>query len=120
MRQVLTITDQALHVLHLGIVFFCLTGWMVPELRMANLYLIILIALSWFGLGIFYGFGFCLVTDLQWKVKKHLGQWPLPESYIKYLLDKLTGKNLSAKIVDIFTQLAFYFSALASLYVNLV
>jgi hypothetical protein len=117
-KQLLTIADLALHVVHLVTVFFCLTGWIIPDLRMAHLYLIILIAFSWFGLGIFFGYGFCLVTDLQWKVKKHLGEWPLPRTYIKYLLDKLTGKNLNAKTVSIFTQLAFYFSALASVYVN--
>jgi len=118
LRTVFVIADHALHALHLLIVFFVLTGWIVPDLRLAHLYLIILIALSWIGLGIFFGYGFCLVTDLQWKIKKYLGEQPLPKSYIKYLLDKLTGKDLNTKTVDVFTQLAFYSSALVSVYVN--
>jgi hypothetical protein len=114
----LRVADRFLHLLHLTVALFCVTGWIFPATRPANLVLVILIALSWFGLGKFYGFGYCLITDLQWKIKERLGERPLSPSFVKYQLDQITGRNLDPKSVDRFTQGSFYISTLASLYVN--
>ena len=69
----LVAADRFLHLLHLAVMFFCVTGWIFPETRPANLVLIILIAISWFGLGKFHGYGYCLITGIQWKIKARLG-----------------------------------------------
>jgi hypothetical protein len=117
-RIALVTADRFLHLLHLGVALFCVTGWIFPATRLANLVLVILIALSWFGLGKFYGFGYCLITDLQWKIKERLGERPVSPSFVKYQLDRIAGRNLDPKTVDRFTQGSFYLSVLASLYVN--
>lgn len=117
-RAVLLVTDRFLHLLHLGVAFLCVAGWIFPQTRLINLVIVVLIAFSWFVLGRFLGYGYCLITDLQWKIKKRLGEWPLPTSFIKYQLDRLTGRDLDPKSVDRLTQGSFYLSALASLYVN--
>jgi len=117
-KLALTAADRFLHLLHLGVMMFCVTGWIFPETRLANLVLVILIAISWFGLGKLYGFGYCLITDIQWKIKARLGEKPRTASFVKYQLDKIAGRELNPDSVDRFTQLAFYLSALASVYVN--
>ena len=70
--------------------------------------------LSWFGLGICYGWGYCPYTDWHWEVKHRLGETELPNSYIKYYLDKLTGFTWDPLVVDavvlILVLLAFAFS----------
>ena len=114
--------DVSLHILHLAVALFCVIGWAFTEARVANLVLMLLIALSWIGLGIFfgYGYGYCLITDIQWRVKQKLGKRPSTDSFVKYQLDKITRRNLDPRSVETFTQLSFYVSALASLYVNFI
>lgn len=117
-KLVLLAADRFLHLLHLGLALFCVTGWIFPETRLANLVLVILVALSWFGLGISHGYGYCLITGIQWKIKERLGERPLPASFVKYQLDKITGRDLNPNSVDRFTQISFYLAALASFYAN--
>jgi len=110
--------DFILRLVHIFIVVFCVIGWLHPDTRIYNLILVILIALSWFGLGIYQGLGYCIVTDIQWKVKQKLGQKPATKSFIKYELDNLTGRNVSEAHTNLFTQIGFYLSAVASVYSN--
>lgn len=63
--------------------------------------MILLITLvSWFGFGYFYGFGYCFLTEWHWQIKEKLGESNLPASYIKYVLDRLTGKDWDPVTVD--------------------
>ncbi len=117
-RFALIVADRFLHLLHWGVMLFCVTGWALPETRLANLMLIGLIALSWFGLGKFHGYGYCLITDLQWKIKERLGGRPGTDSFVKFQLDRITGRDLNPVTVNRWTQMTFYLSALASLYLN--
>jgi hypothetical protein len=67
--------------------------------------------LSWFGLALFYGFGYCPSTDWHWQVKRARGETGLPNSYVKYYLDRLTGLNWDHRLVDS-TVLLFGLAAL--------
>jgi len=75
---------------------------------------VLLTALSWTFLGIWYGFGFCPCTDWHWKVREKLGYFDMPSSYTKFLIDSLTGLDVNEKLVDIlavsFLVLALFFS----------
>jgi len=105
-------------VFHTLIILFNLSGWIWKKTRLANLVVLSITAFSWFILGIWYGFGYCFCVDWHWAVKMKLGEYDLPNSYIKYLLDLMTGLNWNATLVDIIT-FAFFFSALfASILVN--
>ena len=110
--------DIILRWTHIFVAGFCVIGWVHPDTRLYNLVLVILIALSWFGLGIFRGLGYCLVTDVQWWIKQKLGEKLTTDSFIKYELDNLAGCNLNEERVNLLTQICFYFSAAASLYTN--
>lgn len=103
---------------HFLIILFILFGWIPRKTRRVHLVMVLLTAFSWFFLGIWYGWGYCFWTDWHWKVQNKLGVQNLPDSYIKYLLDSITGLNLSTTLVDSATAVCFLLCALASLYVN--
>ena len=92
--------DYLFLVFHSTLVLFNLTGWIWPRTRRLHLILISLTVLSWFGLGIFYGWGYCPCTDWHWQVKRKLGETDLPASYVKYYLDYLTSWDWNPTIVD--------------------
>src|SRR5690554_2192338 len=93
--------DIAFIVFHSAIVLFNLTGWIWPSTRRLHLIVIGLTLLSWFGLGVFYGWGYCPSTDWHWEVKRRLGETGLPDSYIKYYLDRLTGTSWDPMLVNL-------------------
>jgi hypothetical protein len=61
----------------------------------------------WLIAGIWYGFGYCPLTEWHWNVKARLGHLNLPDSYIKYILDYATKRSWDATFVDNITIGAF-------------
>lgn len=110
--------DVCLTMLHLVIILFNLFGWIPVYTRKAHLISIILTAASWFLLGIWFGIGYCPITEWQWNIKEQLGETNLPTSFIKYYGDKIAGKNLDARFVDILTTAGFALAVIMSMYVN--
>lgn len=60
----------------------------------------LLTAFSWFVLGIWYGWGYCFCTDWHWDVREALGYHDRSNSYIHFLLLKLTGKDFNPQLVE--------------------
>ncbi len=89
-------------VFHTCIILFIVFGWIWKKTRLANLILIVLTASSWFFLGIWYGFGYCPCTDWHWQVRMKLGLYDSSTSYLEFLIEKLTGLDVSRAHVDIF------------------
>lgn len=92
--------DCFFSIFHGIFVLFNLTGWAWKKTRRLHLITIGLTVMSWFGLGIFYGWGYCPCTDWHWEVKHKLGETGLPDSYVKYYVDKLTGFTWDSLAVD--------------------
>jgi len=88
-------------IFHSGLTLFNLFGWIWKRTRKWNLLTLSLTGFSWFILGIWYGFGYCPSTDWHWQVRMKLGYYDMPSSYIKFLIDSLTGLNVNAHLVDI-------------------
>ena len=105
-------------IFHIALIFFNLFGWISPRWRRLNLITLSLTAFSWFVLGIFYGFGYCFLTDWHWQVRDALGYSTESTSYIHFLILEITGVLMNEKLVDVFTAV-FFFSAFAiSIYLN--
>ena len=68
-------------------------GWAWRRTRRWQLATVTLTALSWFGMGIWYGWGYCPSTDWHWQVRARLG-YDNPPSYIQLLLREVVGINL--------------------------
>lgn len=113
------VLDIFFMILHPLIILFNLFGWIWKKTRRANLVLLLLTGGSWFILGIFYGIGYCPFTHWHWEVLHHLGEKNLPNSYIKYLVQRLTGISFSDTLVDDVTAACYFVALDLSLYVNL-
>ena len=112
------VLDLVLTFFHLAIIGFNLLGWIWVTTRKPHLAVIILTAACWFILGIWYGIGYCPVTDWEWHVKEKLGEHNLPDSFIKYYADKLSGRSISTSLIDTVTAVCFFLAAVLSVYVN--
>ncbi len=116
----LQIMDICFTLLHLVIIVFNLTGWIWVKTRKIHFYCILLTASSWFVLGIWYGWGYCPITDWQWQIKAKLGEVNLPNSFIKYFADRVTGEAINARLIDILTVVCFFLATGLSVYVNFI
>ena len=105
-------------IFHSVLILFNLFGWIWKTTRRWNLATLLLTAFSWFGLGIWYGFGYCPCTDWHWMVRRKLGYTDMPNSYIKFLIHQLTGLNIDAAVVDMGTAIFFFLALIISFYVN--
>jgi len=103
---------------HLVFTLFNLTGWIWKRTRKAHLVTLALTVASWFILGIWYGWGYCPLTDWHWRVKEKLGEKNLPGSFIKYFADKISGQDIDPSIVDTVTLGCLVFAITASVYLN--
>lgn len=81
---------------HSALILFNLFGWVHPRLRPWHLASLLITAGSWFIMGIWYGWGYCICTDLHWDVLHELGHQDLPNSYIVHLGERLFGIRLSS------------------------
>ena len=116
----LRLLDVFLTLVHLVIIGFNLFGWIWPATRKAHFICVLATAASWFLLGMWFGMGYCPVTDWQWRVKEQLGEHNLPASFIKYYADKISGRDISSSLIDGVTGISFLVAALLSVYLNFI
>jgi hypothetical protein len=105
-------------VFHSALIIFNLFGWIWIKTRLANLIVILLTTFSWTILGIWYGFGFCPCTDWHWQVRMKLGYFDMPSSYIKFLIDSLTGLELNEAKVKTLAVTLLALALVASVVTN--
>lgn len=117
--SVYKIANTFFFIFHIALILFNLFGWIPKRLRKWNLVALSLTAFSWFVLGIFYGFGYCFLTDWHWQIREKLGYSTDSNSYIHFLITELPGVSIGEKIVDIFTAVLFFAAFAMSVYVNI-
>ena len=106
-------------VFHTILMLFNSFGWAWKKTRRWNLVTLLLTAGSWFILGIWYGWGYCLCTDWHWEVREKMGLHDQSTSYVHFLLLKLTGINFQKELVDKVTLIVFFVSLILSITLNL-
>lgn len=119
-QWVLHLFDYFFIIFHSLVIIVNLFGWTWKKTRKLNLILLILTGLSWGFLGIFYGMGYCPLTDWHFNVLYQLGEHGLPNSYIKYFLERISGITFDAVLIDNLTLILFLAALVASLLVNFV
>jgi hypothetical protein len=105
-------------VFHIALIPFNLFGWIFRPLRKWNLITLGLTACSWFLLGIFFGFGYCFLTDWHWQIREKLGYSNPYNSYIHFLVETLFDVQVSATLVDWFTGIFFGAAVIMSIVTN--
>jgi hypothetical protein len=86
-------------VFHTVWIGFNCVGWAWRRTRRWQFVTVSLTALSWFGLGIWYGWGYCPSTDWHWQIRERLGRHD-PPSYIQLLVRELTGIDLNPDMAN--------------------
>ena len=105
-------------VFHTAFTLFNMGGWAFRKTRKAHLVTILLTAASWFILGIWYGWGYCVCTDWHWQVREAMGYTDRSNSYIHFLVLKLTGADLDPQFTERVTLLIFLICAVLSVALN--
>lgn len=103
---------------HLIVIGFNLLGWIWKRTRKLHLICVAVTASCWFILGIWFGIGYCPVTDWHWQIKEKLGGHNLPGSFIGYYADQISGTHVNDTLIDWLTGGSFFAAAVLSVYVN--
>jgi hypothetical protein len=106
-------------VFHTCLVLFNLLGWIWKKTRLLNLITLLLTAGSWLILGIFYGFGYCPLTNWHFSILRKLGYTDLPDSYLSFLFTRLSGLPVDQSLVNAVTLWGLIIALVISLYLNL-
>jgi len=117
-EPIFKILDIFFFTFHTVVVLFNIFGWLIPRWRLANLIVLSLTAFSWFILGIWYGWGYCICTDWHWQVREMLGYHDMSTSYIHFLILKITNVDLSVSLVDTVTTIGFFSAIAINTYLN--
>ena len=96
------------HIAHLSFITFSALAWMSPALRPAHLMIQATVLFSWFILGYWKGWTYCFLTDLHWRVRRRMGLANKTDSYIKYMIDRATGKDANPEWVNRGTVTVFF------------
>ena len=105
-------------IFHSLLVVFILVGWLWKKTRRLNLICILLTAASWLLLGIFYGLGYCPLTDWHFNILRKLGHTDQPTSYISFLFTRITGLSVDQGLVDAVTLWGLIIALVISVYLN--
>lgn len=106
-------------VFHTALVLFNCLGWIWKKTRRWNLFTLLLTAASWFIVGIWKGWGYCYCTDWHWQVRHKMGIYDHSNSYIHFLILKLTGVNIDVNLVEKATLVVFIIAFVLSVFFNL-
>lgn len=106
------------YIFHTVLILFNLFGWLHPNTRKLHLYSLLITLFSWGVLGIWYGFGYCLLTDWHYQVLRELGETGMPSSYIAFLVEKLTGWLPDGDLVNTLTLVLTAVALVCSVWVN--
>ena len=117
---VLHALDIFLTVLHIVVILFNLTGWIWKKTRRLHLVLVTLTFVSWFLLGLFFGWGYCFLTDWHWDVKHRLGETNLPSSFITYAANAVSNRSVDPQLTDMVTLVSFLVVLVITLGVNFI
>ncbi len=112
------ILDWFFIIFHTVLIFFNVFGWIYKPLRKWNFLTLSLTAVSWFVLGIFYGMGYCFLTDWHWTILDKLEKIPSESSYIQYLFRRLLNIRINVNFADTLTVTVFFMAFFCSGVVN--
>ena len=120
MKEVcLHIANYFFYIFHTVLILFNLFGWLYPKTRKLNLITLLATFGSWVLLGFWKGWGYCFLTDWHYTVLRQLGKKELPQSYIAFLVEKMTGWLPETTLVNSLTVGLAVLALLCSLWLNL-
>src|SRR5207244_3439052 len=98
---------------------FNIVGWAWRRTRPFQLFTIGLTAFSWFVLGIWNGWGFCICTQWHWEVRHRLGYIDPEGSYVALLIRCVTGIRVNETLSEAITGIVFVIVAILGITLSL-
>jgi len=105
-------------VFHTAWVVFNCAGWIWRRTRPWQLATVSLTALSWVGLGAWYGWGYCPCTDWHWQVRARLGL-DNPPSYVQLLIREIAGVDPGPQVANVLAVAALGVSAVLGVWLTI-
>lgn len=115
---VLAVLNVFLFAFHGALVAFNVLGWAWRRTRRLNLFTLLLTLASWTLMGLWFGVGYCVLTDLHWRVRAAMGIHDTASSYLALLVRTLTGWAPPATLVNPVAAVIFLAALIASLALN--
>jgi hypothetical protein len=103
---------------HTLLITFNLFGWIRKAWLRYNLITLLLTGGSWIFLGLFYGLGYCPLTDWHWMVLENLAKHPETNSYVAYLFNRIIGIEMSDSYADALTLYTYLGAIFLSIILN--
>lgn len=107
MPALLHLADAGFFLFHTLLIAFNMFGWIGPALRVWHAISMGLTSFSWFVMGAFYGWGYCLCTDWHFQIRDRLGYADAETSYVQLLARTLLGIRMSRLTADILAGSVF-------------
>jgi Protein of Unknown function (DUF2784) len=118
-RAFLSTANVVLHAAHIALILLVLGGWWFCATRLLSDALIVGTLFSWYGLKPILakdsGYGYCLITDLQWRIRRHMNLPAPTGGYMKYLADKLLGGDRNLELIEKATAMTFFLCVAGSI-----
>jgi len=114
-----TLTDNIFNILHILAILINCFGWAFSKTLKLNLWLLLLTISSWSILGLFFGIGFCFLTEVHSFALGLMGRPSISFSYLDYLLLVKLKIPISSNIISILSILAVFTSLGISIKKNL-
>ena len=99
-RAMLIFLDIGCFIFHTLLILFNLIGWAFRRTRVAHLITLSLTLFSWFAMGAYYGWGYCLCADWQFQIRRQLGYVDVDTSYLQLLARQVFGLTFSRSVSD--------------------
>lgn len=109
----LQLADMGCFLFHTVLVGFNMFGWIWKRTRVWHLIAMGLTSFSWFVMGAFYGWGYCLCTDWQFQIRDRLGYKDSATTYIQLLSEEALGISISRFTSDVLAITVFVLILLA-------
>lgn len=109
----LILLDQGFFLLHTLLIVFNMVGWAWPRTRLLHLLTMGATAFSWFVLGAYYGWGYCLCTDWHFQVRRQLDYADPETSYVQLLASHYFGVTLDLTAANWIAGSVFAFIVVA-------
>lgn len=98
---VLHFLNVAFFAAHTALIAFNLAGWIFPRGRRLHLICVGATLFSWFVMGAYHGFGYCLCTDWHFQIRRELGLSVNVHTYLQLMGQVFFGIQMNRFTSDI-------------------
>lgn len=114
----LAVANIAFFVFHTALILFNVLGWAHPKTRQWNLATLLLTLVSWVGMGLWKGMGFCICTEWHWNIRRSMGIEESADSYLILLIRNISGWDPPVGLVNSIAAVVFGASLVLSIVFN--